>query len=62
MADLKQEVRILRQDEIGGPANWVLANYILWLIKVERKSPDADAFGDALLKELDPPRSELTAG
>jgi hypothetical protein len=48
-----EKTRLLRQEEICGPVNHILANYILWRIKTEIQSPDAEEFGELLLAECE---------
>jgi hypothetical protein len=43
----------LSPHEIAGPVNPILANYILFRIKQEIKSPDAEQFGEKLLQYLE---------
>ena len=45
---------LLKSEEICGPVHPILANYILYLIRREIGSPDAEQFGDLLLESLSP--------
>jgi hypothetical protein len=54
--DDKLSTRLLRAEEICAPPpydNPIAGNFILLLIKHAKGSPDAENFGDLLLKELE---------
>jgi hypothetical protein len=49
--NLRRKTMLLHQDEIVG-ANEILANFIIFLIKHAKKSPDWEEFGDQLIAKL----------
>ena len=51
-----KRVTLLQRDDICAPPGFghpILGNFIVWVLKDKLGRSDADAFGDALLNELE---------
>lgn len=54
--------KILKPYEICGPVNYILGNYILFLIKERIKAFDTWEFADELIRECEKPTATLGSG